>query len=255
MLRQAKAPPGRSSHKSNPRRHLHKDRTNIGTDPLIARLSSRFFSQVFSHGKRQRQPKQHQQPLRRPPSTDRKLRTGGLGTNFAAFGFGTAVPLGDGSASRQLLATVHHLYEQLCLERHETSRLRLNLSSKKQQLEATRALLERSMLIDTSATFGTAPLHNWRVHRTTNGVVQGVRCTIDVHICTPNDHQLSSQPAAAATATTTTAAAAASEHPEHHYGSRLRYEWSITAYDEASRAMHIGVFAEIKLYAYIHKLP
>ena len=213
-------------HPTNPRRRQFSAQSATATsfpasDPLLTQLSSR---------------------LHRPIDR-RRATTSRSGSDFNAFGFPTATfPLGDGSASRQLLATVHHLNEQLCLEREESQRLRVVVTTKTHELNSARSLLERAQLIDPPEQQSDAAERTSRlVYRTTHGVVQGVRTTLNVHVIrgavqpgttADHRHQQQQQP----------------QHQHHHFGGRYRYEWSVTAYDATARALHLGVFAEIKLH-------
>jgi hypothetical protein len=239
--------PGGTASKGRPRHNLYTDTMLTHSDPLIKKFARK---RCYKTDHQQHQPKhqqqqlQHQQNNASAKSLARQQRYENMqratishgGSDFSAFGLPTSTfPLGDGSACRQLLATVHHLYEQLCLERVESDRLKNQLKVRTQELKSAWSILERSKLVDNDSHIGSQldSRPGWCVYHSTNCSIQSVPTNINVSILVGRSDQ----------------DGGGSEGAQQRlYGSRYEYEWSITAYDESSRAMHIGVFAEVKLH-------
>lgn len=239
--------PGGTASKGRPRHNLYTDTMLTHCDPLIKKFARK---RCYKTDHQQHQPRhqqqqlQHQQNNASAKSLARQQRYENMqratishgGSDFSAFGLPTSTfPLGDGSACRQLLATVHHLYEQLCLERVESDRLKNQLKVRTQELKSAWSILERSKLVDNDSHIGSQldSRPGWCVYHSTNCSIQSVPTNINVSILVGRSDQ----------------DGGGSEGAQQRlYGSRYEYEWSITAYDESSRAMHIGVFAEVKLH-------
>ena len=125
--------------------------------------------------------------------------------NYAALGLPSRIPLGDGNASRHLLATVHQLYEHLQLEIRTNAMLRNELSACQAQASASATLLRRACLGTkissencaggTEKGAGESDSHATktdsrsgagyfcrRVLRSTTATISGVPVVLDVHV-------------------------------------------------------------------------